>query len=168
MKQFFLLNLKIDEYEALCDESKFRKATDDKVFFIQDNLHVIVGLPPAIFDKLYPDYPHLFVKSGVVSFSPWCDQVLQGIALDRLELLKVEKLNYFSEIGLHIYFLFLREIWRKETAMFPWTTSAASLRGCISKWPGIIREWSPVNFWIYWFCFRGFIGEIEGYFIPIS
>jgi hypothetical protein len=89
-KQLFGKN-RVDEYEAMCDESKHRDAVDEKLIKLQDNLHVVIDLRSDMLEDVYSQFPHLFAKSGVVDFHDWSKPVLESLGRERLAELTIGK-----------------------------------------------------------------------------
>ena len=77
----------VEEYGALCDEGRYKDAQDEKIFKIQDNLHVVVDLSAELFEALHIHTPQLLIKSGLISCHPWSKQVLEAMARERLGVL---------------------------------------------------------------------------------
>ena len=52
-------------------------------FRIQDNLHVVLTMPPDLFSVVYRPYSNLFLKSGCIRMTEWTEELLISIAADR-------------------------------------------------------------------------------------
>ena len=70
-------------FSALLDPTKLESAAQEARFRIQDNLHVVLTMPPDLFARVYKPYSNLFLKSGCVRMTEWTEELLISIAADR-------------------------------------------------------------------------------------
>ena len=75
---------KVVEFRALCDEQRYKDAQDEKIFKVQDNLHVVIDVTAELFDAAQSRTPQLLTKSGLIDCHHWPKQVLEAMARERL------------------------------------------------------------------------------------
>ena len=78
---------RVEEYNALCDEGRNKDAQDEKIFKIQDNLHVVIDISAELLEAVQLHTPQLLIKSGLIACHHWSKQVLEAMARERLGIL---------------------------------------------------------------------------------